>query len=124
MITLLVFAFTSLLPFCPSAYALALNLLNITSSDSLGNIVPNVHCTNDPTWLIPAFPDIRYYDDACQRAMFKAREDLWTYGPYVEHEFLTRGATPQTTKPQIVLPRKYVVRKYNDLTRTLRSKKR
>ena len=131
MKTLLALALPSLLTLCPSAHALALNLLNVTSSDSafppssnltLG-VGPNQHCTKDPTWLIPAFPDIRWYQTTCQNALFKADKDLASFGLDTEFEFLTRGAIPQTTKPQIQLPRKYVASKYDVLTRKPRLNK-
>ena len=124
MIALLALAFPFIVTLCPFAHALVLDLLNVSSSDmaippssdpTLG-VDPNVHCTRDPTWLVPTFPDIRYYDHTCQNAMFKATQDLTTYELNAEYEFLTRGAINQTTNQQIQLPRKYVFCKYDDLT--------
>ena len=130
MIALLALAIPFILTLCPFAHALVLDLLNINSSDqaippssdpTLG-VDANVHCTRDPTWLIPAFPDARYYDNTCQNALFKAEADLNKYQLDTEYEFLTRGATAQTTKPQIQLPRKYIACKFDDLTNKLRPK--
>ena len=116
MVALLALAFPSMLTLSPFAQALVLDLYNVNSSDlafttgsypSVG-VSPNVHCTKDPTWLIPAFPSISTYDSTCQKALAKAIRDLTTYELDTEYEFLTRGAAPQTAGPQLQLPRKYV----------------
>ena len=100
------------------AHTLTLNLHNV-SSPSFGsqdsNSDAHVHCTRDPNWLVPAFPNIKSYDRSCRNALKKAADDLISYGVDTEFEFLTRGATAQTSKPQIELPRKYVASKLTNL---------
>lgn len=124
MNTLSCLAFYCIVAICPLTRAFALNLHSVTSlglvsqnnSDLTVGVNPNVHCTRDPNWLIPAFPDIRNYDSPCQNALAKASQELRSHGLDTEFEFLDRGATAQTTKPQIQLPRKYIVGKYCTLT--------
>jgi hypothetical protein len=100
-----------------SSHALVLDLGNITqsltSNQNVANltIAANAHCTTDNSWLAPRFDDIDDYDFTCHDALFKARMDP-VFNPFnldTELEFLDRGATAQTTKPKIRLPRKYTV---------------
>lgn len=124
MIVLLYLALWPLVTFCPLARAASLGLYNVTSpglasqnsNDLTVGVNADVHCTKDANWLIPAFPNILSYDSMCQNAMGKAINELASHGLDTEFEFLDRGATAQTTKPQIQLPRKYVVSKYCNLT--------
>ena len=118
MIALSRLALWLLVTFYPLASALpALNLYDVVSpglvlsnnSETGVSVSANVHCTKDPNWLVPAFPNIIYYDYACQNAMAKAASELISYGLDTELEFLDRSATAQTSNPQIRLPRKYVV---------------
>lgn len=112
-------ALWSIVTFCPVASALALNLYNLTppvltslnSSNLTVGVNANVHCTKDPNWFVPAFPDNPSYVSMCQKAKNKAIFDLASHGLDTEFEFLDRGATAQTTEPQIQLPRKYVASK-------------
>ena len=116
-------ALWSIFTFCPFISALTLNLHNITSpnlatQNSSGFAVgvnPNVHCTKDRNWLVPNYPNILYYDYMCQNAMAHAIRELYSHGVDTEFEFLDRGASAQTTRPQIQLPRKYVASKYCDI---------
>lgn len=109
--------------FCPFVRTLTLNLYNITSANLASQnssglaigVNPNVHCTKDPNWLIPTYTNILSYDSTCQRAMAAAIRELYSHGLDTEFEFLDRGASAQTTRPQIQLPRKYVVGKYWDI---------
>ena len=112
-----------ILSFVCIAHTLTLNLYNV-SSPSFGsqdsnstavNVDAHVHCTGDPNWLVPAFPNIDSYDRSCQNALKKAVADLISYGVDTEFEFLNRGATAQTSKPQIELPRKYIASKLTHL---------
>lgn len=106
-----------ILTICPLTRALILNPHNISSPSSLasqdsGNLTAAVNaavqCTTDPRWLTPAFPSFPSYELTCQAAMEKAYIDLAFYDLDAEYEFLDRGATAQTTKPKVALPRKYV----------------
>ena len=117
-------ALWSFTKFCPVASILAVNLRNDTSlrlaphngSDLTVGVYPNVHCTKDPNWFGPASFENPSYESMCQKAMDKAIDDLVSHGLDTEFEFLDRGATAQTTGPQIQLPRKYVAGKYRTLT--------
>ena len=125
MIALSRLAFWPLVSYYPLASGLPLNLYDVVSpslvshnsSGSTVSVSANVHCTKDPNWLIPAFPNIQYYDLTCQDALGKAVKELASHGLDTEFEFLDRGVTAQTTNPQIRLPRKYVVSKYCNLTK-------
>lgn len=116
-------ALWSIFAFCPFVSALTLSLYNVTSPNlafhnSSGFAVgvnPNVHCTKDPNWLVPSYPNILSYDYMCQNAMASAIRELYSHGPETEFEFLDRGASAQTTRPQIQLPRKYVASEYCDV---------
>lgn len=103
--------------FSTSSHALVLDLGNITqsltSNQNVANltIAANAHCTTDDSWLAPRFDDINDYDFMCHDALFEARMDP-VFNPFnldTALEFLDRGATAQTTKPKIHLPRKYTV---------------
>jgi len=103
--------------FSASSHALVLDLGNITRSVTSNQnvtdltIAANAHCTTDDSWLASRFDDIEDYDFMCHDALFKARMDP-AFNPFnldTKLEFLDRGATAQTTKPKIHLPRKYTV---------------
>lgn len=110
--------------FYPVVCTLALNVHNITSlglaphndNDLTVGVNPNVHCTKDPNWFVPASSENPSYEPMCQKAMNKAISDLASHGLDTEFEFLDLGATAQTTGPQIQLPRKYVASKNRNLT--------
>ena len=113
-------ALWSIFAWCPFVRALTLNLYNNTSpnlasqnsGDFAAGISPNLHCTKDPNWLVPTYPNILSYDFMCQTALAHAVRELSSHGLDTEFEFLDRGSSAQTTKPQIQLPRKYVASKY------------
>lgn len=71
----------------------------------------NVHCITDASWLVSPIEDLVVYDNACQSAMRIARQELQTFNPDTEFEFYDRTSRPVTTKPKILLPRKYSVGK-------------
>lgn len=93
------------------SYALVLSL-NLTGHTDV-NVGLNAHCTTDKSWLIPRFDEIWWYDSVCQSALLKVIRDPALGPPHldIEHEFLDRDATAQTTKPKIQLPRKYTFSK-------------
>ena len=72
----------------------------------------NVHCTTDASWLVSPIEDLVVYDTACQGAMRIARQELQTFNPDTEFEFYDRASRPVTTRPKILLPRKYSVGKH------------
>ncbi|KAI4188406.1 MAG: hypothetical protein LQ346_005320 [Caloplaca aetnensis] len=79
------------------------HLVNLTAKS-------NVHCTTDATWKSPSFHDPRKYLHSCKEAARLARKDLWFDGHYEleeKYEFLDQHSTPQTTGPQIRLPKIY-----------------
>ncbi|KAL8941033.1 MAG: hypothetical protein Q9216_002480 [Gyalolechia sp. 2 TL-2023] len=83
--------------------------LNFTSD-------PNTYCTTNPTWKDPSFADLRNYVHGCKDAARLARNDLWFDGHYEleeEYELLSFGTDPQTTKPQIRLPKIYTSREHS-----------
>ena len=118
--------FWSVLIVCPIAGALTLtvDLHNVTfpypvvqnSEGTTVGVDDDTHCTEDPNWLVPAFPTIFIYDRICKDALAKAFKDLTSFDLDMEYEFLNRGATAQTTKPQIQVPRKYVASRYSRRT--------
>lgn len=67
----------------------------------------NIHCTTDPSWLVSPVDDIAAYDSGCQSAMRIARRELANFNPDTEFEFHDRSSRPATTKPTVLLPRKY-----------------
>ena len=90
---------------CSLARALIPNLYNISS---LSSPPAGVHCTTDPGWLARGFPSLPTYESMCFAATQKATMDLRSYSLTTGYEFLDRGATAQTTRTRILLPRKYV----------------
>ena len=124
MITFPYLALWSVITLCPVGRTLTLNLYNVTSPGSASQnsndlavgVDADTHCTQDPNWLIPAFPSIPAYDNQCQVAMLKAVRDLTSYGLDTEFELLNRGAIPKTPMPKVLLPRKYVASEYCSFT--------
>ena len=95
---------------CSLARALIPKLYNISS---LSSLPAGVHCTTDPGWLARGFPILPTPVSMCFAASQKATMDLRSYSLTTEYEFLDRGATAQTTRPRIPLPRKYVAGMWN-----------
>ena len=106
-------ALSSIFTTCSLTRALIPNLYNISS---LSSPPAGVHCTTDPGWLARGFPILPTYEYMCSAAAQKATMDLRSYSLTTEYEFLDRGATAQTMKPKIPLPRKYVAGMWNTAT--------
>ena len=111
-------ALSSIFTTCSLTRALIPNLYNISS---LSSPPAGVHCTTDPGWLARGFPIVPTYEYMCFAATQKATMDLRSYSLTTEYEFLDRGATAQTTRPKIPLPRKYVAGMWNTAAFTHRS---
>ena len=109
-------ALSSIFIICSIARALIPNFYNISSLSSPPAVV---HCTADPRWLARGFPSLPTYESMCFAATQKATMDLRTYSLTTEYEFLDRGATAQTTRPKISLPRKYVAGMWPSLIKAL-----
>ena len=75
----------------------------------------NVHCANDNSWLTHPVSDILVYEQSCQGAQHMARMELESHGLDTKFEFFDRNTRPKTTKPTIMLPRKYTVGKHHVL---------
>lgn len=76
------------------------------------------HCTTEKTWISPSVSQLDFYRYSCLDALEMADKDLRLLGRYqldTEYEFLDRGATPQTTKPQTKLPEKYTTCNENSM---------
>ena len=109
-----------ILIFSPLTGALVLELYNVSDpsqasphgSNHTVGVDDYVHCTRDPSWILPGFPNFVDYHRECSNAWGKAIQDLnkigFRHGYDTEFEFLDRGSPAQTTKPQILLPRKFV----------------
>ena len=84
--------------------------MNVTFIHTTNNLTvgANAHCTKENSWTIPGF-DFGNYHYSCQEAMRRAQHDIARYGLDTDVEFLDQGATAQTTKPKVFLPRKYPV---------------
>lgn len=120
MKSLLILSFHLLPLLCPLTPAFLLspnNLirpqpLNLTNNFANLTVGGNAHCTQDSSWLIAPYENITRYRLSCQNAMAQAIRELSDHGMDTEFEFLDRGATAQTSKPRIELPRKYIYSEY------------
>ncbi|KAG7009064.1 hypothetical protein G7Y79_00003g009320 [Physcia stellaris] len=97
-----------------STHALVIGASEETSKLNFTDLTfsSNVHCTTEASWLVSPIEDLVVYDIACQGAMRIARQELQTFNPDTEFEFYDRASRPVTTKPKILLPRKYSVGKH------------
>lgn len=85
------------------------NTQPITGSSTKPSLTvePNFHCTRAEAWKSPFFHEMSFYLQSCRGAFKALQQDLGSYAPYIEYEFVDRSATPLTSRPPIRLPKIY-----------------
>lgn len=85
------------------------NSPRITGSSTNSNLTvePISHCTKAESWKSPFFHEMSFYLQSCQGAFKALQQDLASYAPYIEYEFVDRSAAPLSTRPPIRLPKMY-----------------